>query len=87
MALFCAACPQPDVNLPSNWHEDSDPWVFTRELASDGNFSLDHLKSRVDNSPVWLTDGSGFMVETTPYKAHLAVAKEVKDVRIFKSNL
>lgn len=82
LALFCAACPQPNVNLPDNWQQDSNQWIFTRELASDGNFSLDLLKSRADTSPIWLTNGTGFMVETNQYKAHLEVAKEVKDVRL-----
>lgn len=24
LALFCAACPQPKVNLPENWKDDPD---------------------------------------------------------------
>jgi len=30
MALFCAACPQPDINLPTDWKADmaKNPWVF-----------------------------------------------------------
>jgi len=24
LALFCPACPQPGINIPSNWEEDPD---------------------------------------------------------------
>jgi hypothetical protein len=27
MGLFCAACPQPDVNLPPDWQEDKEELV------------------------------------------------------------
>ena len=27
LALFCAVCPQPGVNLPENWKDDPEQWV------------------------------------------------------------
>ena len=29
LALFCPACPQPGVNLPSNWKEDPEQYVYS----------------------------------------------------------
>lgn len=26
MAIFCAACPQPGVNLPDGWEKDPEKW-------------------------------------------------------------
>lgn len=28
LAIFCPACPQPEINLPSNWREDERRWVM-----------------------------------------------------------
>lgn len=28
LALFCAACPQPGINLPEKWTDDPDEFVF-----------------------------------------------------------
>jgi hypothetical protein len=30
LALFCAACPQPGINMPSNWMEDPHKWAYMR---------------------------------------------------------
>jgi hypothetical protein len=27
LGLFCAACPQPGVNMPENWENDPRGWV------------------------------------------------------------
>jgi hypothetical protein len=29
MAIFCPACPQPGINLPEDWKERYNPYVFT----------------------------------------------------------
>jgi hypothetical protein len=28
LALFCPACPQPGINIPSDWQTDPDRWVL-----------------------------------------------------------
>ncbi|TEB12865.1 hypothetical protein FA13DRAFT_1721885 [Coprinellus micaceus] len=43
LALWCAVCPQPGVNLPKDWIFQADPWRFWRYLVADGNFVLNHL--------------------------------------------
>lgn len=48
----------------------------------DGHFSAEHLKMRNPEDDVNLTDGAGFMTQDAPYKEHLRVAREAKDVRM-----
>ncbi|TEB20942.1 hypothetical protein FA13DRAFT_1757685 [Coprinellus micaceus] len=38
LALFCAVCPQPGVNLPPDWKERITSWMFWRYLTGNGNF-------------------------------------------------
>jgi hypothetical protein len=94
---FCAACPQPGVNLPENWTEDPDQFVhsfiskvryiillrmaYTRTFVMDGNFTAVHQKRENAQRDVKLSHGEFFMTEPTRYKSHLAVVKEVKEVR------
>ena len=33
MALFCAACPQPGLNLPENWQTDADQYASKINVA------------------------------------------------------
>ncbi|KAI0955201.1 hypothetical protein AcW1_006851 [Taiwanofungus camphoratus] len=80
LAFFYAACPQPGVNLDSDWKEHSDQLVYTRGFMMDGNFSAEHLKMRRPKNDVEITDGTGFFVADGRYKAHLQVAKELKGV-------
>jgi hypothetical protein len=55
-------------------------WKFSRGLAFDGNFSAEQLKMKCPEDDVHLSDGHGFLVTEAPYKAHLQVAKEIKEV-------
>jgi len=52
-----------------------------RSLVVDGNFTADHIKLKRAADDVWLTDGEGMMTARAPYKAHLAIAIETKEVR------
>ncbi|KAH9478216.1 hypothetical protein JR316_0008669 [Psilocybe cubensis] len=45
LGIFCPACPQPGVNLPDNWREDPNRWVYKRIFVADGNFKADHIRS------------------------------------------
>ncbi|KAH9942125.1 hypothetical protein B0H21DRAFT_696451, partial [Amylocystis lapponica] len=78
LTFFCAACPQPGVNLPPEWKEDENQLIYTRGFMMDGNFSAEHLKMRRPANDVAISDGTGFMVGEGRYKAHLKLAKEVK---------
>ncbi|KAH9949222.1 hypothetical protein B0H21DRAFT_820230 [Amylocystis lapponica] len=78
LTFFCAACPQPGVNLPPEWKEDENQLIYTRGFMMDGNSSAEHLKMRRPANDVAISDGTGFMVGEGRYKAHLKVAKEVK---------
>ena len=46
----------------------------------DGHFSAEHLKMRNPEDDVSLTDGAGFMTQDWPYREHLKIAHEAKDV-------
>ena len=41
------------------------------QLMQDGNFRVEHLLSKVSPDDVRLSDGQGFMVESTAYKKFL----------------
>jgi hypothetical protein len=82
LALFCAACPQVGINLPSDWKQDnSNSWKYALSLAADGNFSLVHRKQK-GTDYVWLKNGEGFLVAQGPYMDHLkhAAKHETHDV-------
>ncbi|KAG2007148.1 hypothetical protein CC2G_014864 [Coprinopsis cinerea AmutBmut pab1-1] len=79
MALFCAACPQPGINLPDNWREDPEEWKYQRSLVADGNFVCVHRKQKDQGEDVYLKDGEGFMTESTRYRKHLESTEEHKE--------
>ncbi|PCH41848.1 hypothetical protein WOLCODRAFT_73088, partial [Wolfiporia cocos MD-104 SS10] len=81
LAIFCAACPQPGVNIQDEWEQDTDQcsrWKYSRSMVMIGNFTAEHLRTRRPDDDVWLGDGHGFMVAEARYKIHLAAAKESK---------
>jgi hypothetical protein len=80
LAIFCPACPQPGINLPSDWKDSPQQWIFTRGYCMDGNFSAEHLHMRHPSDEVILTDGTGFFVAEKRYKDHLKVAIESREV-------
>lgn len=45
LALFCPACPQPGVNLPENWHDDPEQWVFYPVVP---NRKLTHVSHQME---------------------------------------
>ncbi|KAI6152502.1 hypothetical protein BKA82DRAFT_4012959 [Pisolithus tinctorius] len=48
LALFCAACPQPGINVDTN--EDLDHWQFTCTVVMDGNFKGNTCMSKIRRS-------------------------------------
>ncbi|TEB18055.1 hypothetical protein FA13DRAFT_1758863 [Coprinellus micaceus] len=86
LALFCAACPQPGINLPKSWWSDPEQWVYTRVNVMDGNFVCIHrmLKNQ-EGDLVWLKgNGKGFMTSKGPYDAYLENAVETKRGKAYK---
>ncbi|KAH6888206.1 hypothetical protein BKA70DRAFT_1443191 [Coprinopsis sp. MPI-PUGE-AT-0042] len=78
LALFCAGCPQPGVNITmQEWKALTDvPKV--RTFVVDGNFSAVHQRQRANDEDVWLKKGYSFMTERHKYQSHLEVALESK---------
>jgi hypothetical protein len=51
----------------------------------DGNFKAEQIKMRRPENDVALIDGEGYMVTDGPYREHLKVAIETKEVTYRKS--
>lgn len=49
-------------------------------MVVDGNMSAQHMKMRRPELDVALTDGEGYVVQDAPYRGHLSVAVEIKQV-------
>lgn len=84
LSLFCAACPQPGINLPATWKDDVNEHLYQRGYVVDGNFTAVHQKQRRPEDDVWLTNGTGFMTGQPDYLHHLSIAKEHKHVFPFQ---
>ncbi|KAF8262215.1 hypothetical protein EI94DRAFT_1773257 [Lactarius quietus] len=63
MAIFCALCAQPGINLPENWREyENSKTLFMRGFMMDGNFQAECMRMRNPENDVPLSDGTGFML-------------------------
>ncbi|KAH8994378.1 hypothetical protein EDB86DRAFT_2805115 [Lactarius hatsudake] len=83
MAVFCPACPQPGINLPTDWKTLYPPYVpyeldqLIRTFIMDGNFSAEHMRHKSGEKDVALSAGMAFMANPDSYSAHLQSGKEV----------
>ncbi|KDR79699.1 hypothetical protein GALMADRAFT_63536 [Galerina marginata CBS 339.88] len=75
LALFCAACPQPGINLPAEWRSYPD-YVIRRQFVLDGNFKAEHLNQKNEADDVQLTEADAFMTAAGPYDTHREEAKK-----------
>ncbi|KAF8801026.1 hypothetical protein BYT27DRAFT_7227064 [Phlegmacium glaucopus] len=75
---FCPACPQPGVNLPDDWKDDSarKRWAYKRIFVADGNFKADHVRQQNAAGDVWLSEGGGMMPKNEEYMSFLQSAIE-----------
>ncbi|KDQ53994.1 hypothetical protein JAAARDRAFT_197087 [Jaapia argillacea MUCL 33604] len=69
LALWCAACPQPGINLPSDWKDNGKSYLYTRIINLDGNMKAEQMVQKYINVP--LMEGGGFMVGDQDYKASI----------------
>ncbi|KAH7904863.1 hypothetical protein BJ138DRAFT_1130779 [Hygrophoropsis aurantiaca] len=72
-AVLCPACPHPGVNLPSDWENSPDDiqWLYTKYIAVDANFRLRRSDVSSEEADPSLSQGWGFFVEETGFKAHI----------------
>ncbi|KIO07966.1 hypothetical protein M404DRAFT_115357, partial [Pisolithus tinctorius Marx 270] len=77
LALFCAACPQPGINVDTN--EDLDHWRFTCTVVMDGNFKAQHMHERKSEDQVRLMDGLGYMVSNPNYADYLKATPHIAE--------
>ncbi|KAN0139578.1 hypothetical protein V8E53_002607 [Lactarius tabidus] len=59
MAVFCALCAQPGINLPEDWRE-----YENRGFMMDRNFQAEHMKMRSPENDVPVSKGAEFMQST-----------------------
>jgi hypothetical protein len=84
LGIFCPACPQVGVNLPDDWKDDPNRWVFRRVLTADGNFKADHVRHKHPADDIWLSDGLGMTTKNADYNAFLQTAWECSTVNVVK---
>lgn len=82
LAIFCPACPQPGINIPSNWKDDEERWKYCRFFVADGNFKADHVYYKKAVEDVWLGEGGGMIPNRKDYKEFLENAKELRTVGV-----
>ncbi|KAI0277315.1 hypothetical protein BC826DRAFT_976643, partial [Russula brevipes] len=75
LAWRCVACPSV-ANLPPNWQQSEDSWKYYRAIAMDGNFSAQHLASRVPENNINFTDGLGYFAKSDDYANYLKRSKD-----------
>ncbi|KIK75166.1 hypothetical protein PAXRUDRAFT_173557, partial [Paxillus rubicundulus Ve08.2h10] len=77
--LFCPAFPQPGVNIPDDWEQVYPKWLVKLQYVVDGNFSAQHMKIKIPEDDVSLSDGLACMVESSAYSDHISGAVEAKE--------
>jgi hypothetical protein len=55
-------------------------WLYRPSIIIDVNFKAEQIKMRRPENDVVLIDGEGYMVTDGPYREHLRVAVETKEV-------
>ena len=81
LAIFCAACPQPGINIPSNWQTEPDKYLYRRVFVTDGNFKADHVRQPKSKGDYWLAEGGGMDPRYSAYEQFLKTAIEKPTVR------
>ncbi|KIK12597.1 hypothetical protein PISMIDRAFT_120613 [Pisolithus microcarpus 441] len=93
LALFCAACPQPGINVDTTeaLHKfvakvtayirmlTLQSWKYTHTMVMDGNFKAEHIKERCPEDQVQLMDGHGYMVSHPEYQEYLQATPHITE--------
>ncbi|KIN93854.1 hypothetical protein M404DRAFT_35666 [Pisolithus tinctorius Marx 270] len=77
LALFCATCPQPGINVDPT--EDLNHWKYAHTLVMDRNFKAEHMHDRCPADQVRMMDGHGYMVSNSEYQAYLQATPHVTE--------
>ncbi|KIK30870.1 hypothetical protein PISMIDRAFT_86912, partial [Pisolithus microcarpus 441] len=77
LAIFCAACPQPGINVSTTGNLDH--WKYTRMVVMDRNFKVEQMHERQPDDQVWLMDGRGFMATNPPYRSYLKATPHITE--------
>ncbi|KAH6867625.1 hypothetical protein BKA70DRAFT_1380018 [Coprinopsis sp. MPI-PUGE-AT-0042] len=78
LVWLCAACPQPGINLPDGWEDDSEQWKYTQSIVGNGNMKGVHRRQPQTKDDVFLKEGEGYMTERKCYAAHINCTTERK---------
>ncbi|KAJ8487283.1 hypothetical protein ONZ45_g14392 [Pleurotus djamor] len=87
LAVTCPACPNPDVNLPSNWTQlpKGQQYLYTLFIALDACFRLKRrLVSSVKKDP-GLGIGWSYFVEREPFREYLLGVTDQKEMNTCSS--
>jgi hypothetical protein len=82
LAEVCPACPQAGINIPDDWRDDPNRWVFKRVFVADGNFKANHVRQKSPAEDIWLSDGLGMTTRQSEYKEFLKTAQEWSTVSL-----
>lgn len=66
--------------MPLDWVKRPDTWVYTPTFVMDGNFSGNHLSSRIPENNVEIASGTGYFPTPIEYAQYLKRADD-DDVR------
>ncbi|KAF7970361.1 hypothetical protein HWV62_24272 [Athelia sp. TMB] len=80
-AVICPACPHPGRNIPDDWAEREDKWVYALFLAIDANFRLKRKDVSSDAADPSLNRGRAYFVEENRYKTHLAAYGDQEETK------
>jgi hypothetical protein len=83
---FCPACPQDGINLPEDWRDDPNRFVYRRGVTVDGNFKANHVRHHSPADDVWLSDGLGMTTTNSAYNVFLETAWDRATVSVNKSH-
>ncbi|KAG1747926.1 uncharacterized protein EDB91DRAFT_1235827 [Suillus paluster] len=70
-AVLCPACPHPGKNLPANWKDAPQCWLYGLFLAIDTNFRLKRKAVSNDSVDPSLSSGWAYFVDDEAYKGFL----------------
>ncbi len=85
LAVYCPTCPQPGINLPEKWQEETDKYLYQRIFVADGNFKADHVRQDRAAPDMWLSPGGGMDPNQGEYEEFLRDAIERRTVSVFIS--